>query len=110
LSAARLVEQTAAHASAKHMQLSFAHGPLQSEQEPIVEVTWIVDPIFSDGGSAKRSSARRLRVWPRRQFSRLRSCPFDQQIEQGIMQSLLTSLYAAVCFSNFDDLYREPAV
>jgi hypothetical protein len=27
-SAARLVEQTAAHASAKHMQLSFTHGPL----------------------------------------------------------------------------------
>jgi hypothetical protein len=46
LAAARLVQDAAAQAGPQHVQLGFAHGPLETQQQSVVEVRGIVDAIL----------------------------------------------------------------
>jgi len=46
LTAARLVQDAALQTRPKHVQLGFAHGALESEQQSIVEVRRVVRTIF----------------------------------------------------------------
>ena len=46
LAAARLVQEPAAQARPQHMQLRLAHRSLEAEQQPVVEVRRVVDPVL----------------------------------------------------------------
>jgi len=46
LAAAGLVQDPALQPSPQHVQFCFAHGPLQAQQEAIVEVRWVIDAVF----------------------------------------------------------------
>ena len=46
LAAARLIQDAAAQAGPQHVQLGFAHGPLETQQQAVVEVRGIVDAIL----------------------------------------------------------------
>ena len=46
LAAARLVELSADQARAQHVQLGFTHRPLEPEQQAVIEVGRIVEPVF----------------------------------------------------------------
>ena len=44
--APRLIQQAAAQPGVEHVQLGFAHGALEAEQQPVVEVAGIVDAVL----------------------------------------------------------------
>src|ERR1700730_14317281 len=53
LSPPRFVDQAAAHASLHHVQFRFAHGPLKTEQKPVVKVSGIVEAILIENESVR---------------------------------------------------------
>ena len=46
LAASRFVQQPLVHAAAQDVQLRFAHGPLQPEQQPVIVVGRIIEPVL----------------------------------------------------------------
>ena len=43
---AGFVENASAQTRPKHVEFGFAHGSLQAEQQPVVEVRGVVDAVF----------------------------------------------------------------
>lgn len=46
LSAADLGHVSAMHSRAQHMQLGFTHRALQAQEQPVIEMHWVVDAIL----------------------------------------------------------------
>ncbi len=51
LSAPRFAQQATAHPRLHHMQFRFTHGALESQQEPVIKVSGIVETVLIENQS-----------------------------------------------------------
>jgi hypothetical protein len=56
LAAAGFVHDSTLQASPEHVQFCFAHGPLQAQQQTIIEVRWVVHTVFIENERVGQSA------------------------------------------------------